>query len=80
MSIASPFGSESSALPDAQGLRTAALRPVQALAFWTAVLVPLAYPVLLYGGLDGQGLSTLAVAVLVNVLALLLGRGYNVDA
>lgn len=78
MSIASPFDSDRSPSPiDVQTLRTLAARPVEATAFWAAVALPLAYPVLLYGGLDGQGLVLLLAVLATNAAALVLGRDYN---
>jgi len=60
MSIASPFGFDRSASTvDVQTLRTIALRPIETAAFWAAVLIPLVYPALMYGGLDGQELFVL---------------------
>ena len=80
MSIASPFGSNAAAsIVDAQRLRTLAVRPVQTTAFWSAVLIPLSYPLLLYGGLNGQELSFLLAALAVNAAALVLGRNHNRD-
>ena len=80
MSIASPFGStRTPSTVDVQTIRTLAARPVKAAAFWTAVLVPLAYPALLYGGLDGHELTLLLAVLAVNAAALVLGRDYNRD-
>lgn len=80
MSIASPLGSvRVPSAADAQTLRTLIVRPVEAAAFWAAILVPVAYPALLIGGLDGQQLTLLAALLVVNALALLLGRGHNRD-
>lgn len=52
-------------------------RPIRAVAFWAAILVSLAYPVLLYGGVQGQDVVLLVAAVAVHVSALRLGRGYD---
>jgi hypothetical protein len=80
MSIASPFGSDRAASAvDVQCLRTIAARPVEAVAFWVAVLVPLAYPALMVGGLDGQQLFLLLGALALNAAALFAGRDYNRD-
>jgi hypothetical protein len=50
-------------------------RPVEALAFWLAVVLPLAYlPLLLAGGLST---STLLGCLAVNALAHLLGHRHN---
>lgn len=80
MSIASPFDSTGpSPAHVAQALRTAARRPVETASFWFAVLVPLAYPWLLYGGLGGRELFLLAATIACNAVALVLGRDYNRD-
>jgi len=79
MSIATPFDSETPSI-DAQSIRTLAFRPIEATAFWTAVALPLAYPALLFGGLDGQGLFLLVATVALHVVALGLGRGHGRDA
>ena len=76
MSIATPFDSESPAV-DAQSLKTLAFRPVETTAFWTAVALPLAYPALMFGGLDGQELFLLVATVAFHVAALGLGRGHG---
>ena len=81
MSIASPFSSDRSpSTVNAQTLRTLATRPVEATGFWVAVLIPLAYPALLYGGLDGQQLTLLLAALALNAAALVAGRDHNRDA
>ena len=50
--------------------------PVQAVGFWTGVLAPLAYPLLLFGELTTRSLGLLCGVVALNVCGLLLGRGY----
>ena len=76
MSIATPFDSETPSV-DAQSLKTLAFRPVETTAFWTAVALPLAYPALMFGGLDGQELFLLVATVAFHVAALGLGRGHG---
>ena len=86
MSIATPFDSESPAVY-AQSLKThlqeygraveAFELPVETTAFWTAVALPLAYPALMFGGLDGQELFLLVATVAFHVAALGLGRGHG---
>jgi len=78
MSIARPFGSESSTF-DAQSIRTLAFRPIETTAFWTAVALPIAYPALMFGGLDGQDLFLLVATLALHVAALGLGRGHGRD-
>ena len=58
-------------------LRRVALRPLRAVAFWTAVFLPLSYLPLLQGGLDGAETAALLVLALVNVAALAAGYGYS---
>ena len=57
--------------------RSLAIRPLQFAGFWTGVLAPLAYPVLLLGGLDAHSVLLLLGVVACNVLGLLLGREYR---
>lgn len=81
MSSVSPLESVGESVPSERiPLRSAAqslaLRPLRFVGFWTGVLAPLAYPLLLYSGLDTQTLFVLIGVVLLNVAGLLLGRGY----
>ncbi len=81
MSIASPFGSERTpSAVDVQALRTAAVRPIETVAFWAAVFVPLVYPALMIGGIEGRELSFLVAALALNAAALVVGRDHNRDA
>jgi len=81
MSSASPFRSPTNALPSGRiDVRTLAVRPVQFIGFWTAIVAPLAYPALLMSGLDGRTLLLLLTGVFfANVLGLIVGRGYRAD-
>ncbi|WP_276273700.1 hypothetical protein [Haloarcula litorea] len=80
MSSASPFRSPTDVVPSqSTDLRTLAVRPVQFAGFWTAVFAPLAYPVLLFGGLAESQVLLLAGVFLANVLGLVLGRGYRAE-
>lgn len=49
---------------------------VQVVAFWGAVVLPLGYPPLLYGGVDSRA-GLLVALVALNVACLVLGRGYG---
>jgi len=82
MSSASPFRSPTDALTSGSvDFRTLAVRPVQFIGFWTAVVAPLAYLTLLMSGLDGRSLLLLLTGVFfANVLGLIVGRGYRADA
>lgn len=82
MSSASPFRSPTDAFPSGSvDFRSLAVRPIQALAFWTAVVAPLAYPTLFMSGLDGQHLLAVLTSVFfANVLGLIVGRGHRADA
>lgn len=78
MSIASPFDSHRPKTNTvARRIGTAIRGSVQTTAFWLAVLAPLAYPVLLYGGVDAGETFALFCVIVLNVAALVLGRGYN---
>lgn len=82
MSSVTPFNSPGESVPNEPSsvrsfARTLALRPLQFAGFWTGVLAPLAYPLLLYGGLDTQSLLLLVGVVALNVAGLLVGRGYR---
>lgn len=80
MSIASPFSSDrATSIVDVQRLRSIAASPIEATAFWAAVLIPLVYPALMVGGLDGRQLSFLLGALVINAAALFVGRDYNRD-
>ena len=80
MSNAPPFRSPTDAFPSGPYVRSLAA-PVRAVAFWTAVVAPAAYPALLLIGLDGRTLLLLLTGVFfVNVLGLIVGRGHRVDA
>ena len=82
MSSAPPFRSPTDALSSGSiDFRSLAVRPLRAVAFWTAVVAPLAYPTLLLSGLDGRTLLLLLTGVFfVNVLGLVIGRGHRADA
>lgn len=51
----------------------------QAVAFWSAIALPIAYAPLLYGGLTSGDLVLLAGLVAVNLLAFVLGHGHLSD-
>jgi len=82
MSSASPLRSPTDALPNGSlDFQTLAVRPVQFLGFWTAVVAPLAYPALFMSRLDGHSLLLLLASVFfANVLGLVIGRGYRAGA
>ena len=58
--------------------RAALFRPIEAIAFWAAIALPFLHvPLLLYGlETTGQLVAFLSL-LLLNVLALLIGHGYN---
>jgi len=81
MSSASPLRLPTDAFPSSDvDVRTLAVRPVQFLGFWTAVVAPLASLVLLLSPLDGRSLLLLIGVFFANVLGLIVGRGYRADA
>jgi hypothetical protein len=57
-------------------LRHAVFDPLQALSFWTAVLLPLAYLPLVADGLGAGEPTVLLALVVVNAAALVLGHGH----
>lgn len=77
MSSASPFPRTESTSTLESLFQSVAVRPAQFVGFWAGVLAPLAYPPLLVGGLTNQSLFLLVGVVLVNVVGLMLGRGYR---
>ncbi|MBV0902039.1 hypothetical protein [Haloarcula salina] len=77
MSSASPFRSPTEAAPRNVDLQSLAVRPLRFVAFWLAILAPLAYPPLLLGGLDSQTFLVFVGVVALNVFGLLAGRGYG---
>lgn len=57
-----------------------AIKQTRALGFWSAVALPFLYLPLLAAGLETVTETTAVLALLVlNLLALLVGRGYNTD-
>lgn len=76
MSSASPFRSPTEAAPSSVALRSLT-RPLQFVAFWLAIIAPLAYPPLLLGGLDGQSFLIFLGVVALNAFGLVAGRGYG---
>ncbi|MFD1569491.1 hypothetical protein [Halorubrum laminariae] len=50
---------------------------VKAVAFWAAIAIPLAYPVLLYEGLDGTTGLWFVGLLIANVAALALGHDHK---
>lgn len=82
MSSVSPFRSPTDALSTGSSdFRSLAVRPARFVGFWTAVVAPLAYPTLLLSGLDGRALLLLLAGVFfINVLGLVMGRGYRAEA
>lgn len=64
---------------DGDALHRAVVAPIRALAFWTAVLLPLAYLPLLAGGLTGAETSVLAALLVANALALAVGHDHARD-
>ena len=81
MSSASPLRLPTDAFPSGRvDFRTLAVRPVQFLGFWTAVVAPLAYLALLTSPLDGRSLLLLIGVFFANVLGLIVGRGYRAEA
>ena len=74
MSIASPSDI------DVESLQALVFRPVETTAFWAAVALPLAYPALVIGGLDGREPFFLVATLVLHVVTLRLGRDHRRDA
>lgn len=80
MSTTSPSTQVRETLRDARGAALAEVlrRPFEALAFWSAVLLPFAYVPLLVGGFETTSSVALFGALLVaNAVALLVGHDHN---
>lgn len=73
--------SEARSLPISPGRASAALqRPIRAIAFWCAALLPLAYLPLLAVGLDTRlRASAFVLLVGAHVVTLVLGRSYRAE-
>jgi hypothetical protein len=66
------------ALQDVAGRAARSLRgPVQALGFWSAVLLPFASLYLLADGLAGSELAPLVALLVLNALALVVGHDHR---
>ena len=65
-------------VPDAglESVRTF-LRPVQAVAFWLAIALPLAYLPALAAGFETTSVQVFAALLAANAVALVVGHGYN---
>ncbi len=75
----SPLPNESLSAPETDSRRFGRLRqPAQFLSFWIAIALPFAYLPLLANGLGEPTTALAFVSLLViNVVALYLGHGYN---
>ncbi|MFC7203534.1 hypothetical protein ACFQJC_08415 [Haloferax namakaokahaiae] len=60
----------------ASALSRTALAPVQVVAFWSAIALPLAYLPLLAGGLETGELSLFVGLLAVHAAALVIGRDH----
>ena len=58
---------------------TAAItRPLEAIAFWSAIALPFLYiPLLIYGLDTGGRVAVFLGLIVLNVIAFVLGHGYN---
>lgn len=56
----------------------ALIRPIEAVAFWAAIVLPFLYIPLLFYGLETAGELTVFFALLgLNIVAIVLGNRYN---
>jgi len=53
------------------------VRPVQAVAFWLAILLPLAYLPALAAGFESVSMPVFAALLVANAVSLVAGHGYN---
>lgn len=53
------------------------VRPIQALAFWLAIALPLAYLPALAMGFEAVSTTTFAALLVANAVALIVGHGHN---
>ncbi|MDS0294505.1 hypothetical protein [Halogeometricum luteum] len=53
--------------------------PVRFAAFWLAVALPLLYPPLLYGGVQGEQATLFGSLLALNAAALVVGHGHGSD-
>lgn len=59
-------------------VRSALFRPIEALAFWTAIVLPFLYLPLLFIGLETTGeLAVFFGLVALNIVAFIVGQGYK---
>jgi len=79
MSSASPLPDRRPLPTGAQSLQSFAVRPVQAIGFWTAVVLPFVTLVLLFTGAGIDRPPLLAGLLALNVLGLVVGRGHNCE-
>lgn len=80
MSTMSPSTQVRETLRDSRAARLSALlrRPVEALAFWAAIVLPFVYLPLLVGGFETTtDLLLFAGLIVANVVALLVGHDHN---
>lgn len=68
--------SNDSANPTVDKLRVA-FKPMQFVAFWAAILLPLVYLPMLYGGLNGHQQATFVALLGANLLSFVVGHGHK---
>ena len=64
-------------LPSIDSLRASLVEPVQAVAFWTAIGLPLVYVPMLATGTGWQNPIALLALLLLNVAAFVVGHEHN---
>lgn len=79
-----PMATTSPSLPDARtptldALGEYVIRPLEAIGFWTAVVLPFLYLPLLANGFTGNDPLAFAGLLALNVVALVAGHGYRRD-
>ena len=59
-------------------VRNAIFRPIEAIAFWTAIVLPFLYVPLLFVGLETSAeLAAFLGLVALNIVAFIIGQGYK---
>lgn len=64
-------------LPSIESVRSALVEPIQAVAFWTAIGLPLVYAPMLVTGAVGQNPIALLALLMLNIAAFVVGHEHN---
>lgn len=75
-----PYSEHLSRLGHAPTAHRYIAEPLEAVAFWTAVLLPLTYLPLFWAGLATDAPMALLTILFVNAVAAIVGHGHQVEA